>query len=465
MSTYVWLTSNASLDIYPENHGGSFRTKLKRDLMLNSNYEVGLVEFQYVDNSWASVNEEERFIEVQAFDTYTDYLTSKKVVEDGYFTTLKYERADLQNFKNPEGTRVTEINYNIGMFPLSQSKFGASFKIKLESLFIDDVISQIIHYVTAFINRYLEHYLHDSTISDFNIQTTITDEDWSVSFPAIELRETNLIIRIAENDPELGEIIGIDQESFFIPSNEAFTIHGEYSSSYLFSKKRIEELETAKRKMVEYNKPFINHIVKLDVGKGYSSIKEFVDEIVDTINDGVNASVVGSNHKLELLVEQVDERKPLKLGVKTTNFDFVIIKASPQLFNLLGFSESQLNKGSLEVMVRDFNTKSINEFIISKRAPTLMKDLDTLWIYSDCVTESLVGNQEAKLLGIIPVQHNQRDLNGTVRVFYDKPHYLNLSHTNISNVEIAVFDSFGMSPIIFRKDVIVKLHFRLKRNQ
>ena len=143
------------------------------------------------------------------------------------------------------------------------------------------------------------------------------------------------------------------------------------------------------------------------------------------------------------------------------------IEAAPILFRMLGFSPSQLSAVHLlEIKPEDTTQRDIDTTIKTAYAPALLKDIDTFWVYSDIVAESLVGNQEAKLLGIISVQHlSNANKNGTVRVHYDKPHYLPLSRSTISTIEIKIYDTYGRRPVQFKNDVIIQLHFRLKSNK
>lgn len=61
MSFYVTLTSNASLQIYPQNNAGHFFVKLPQTIELTSQYEVGLVDIQF-PNTYFNILKDEVWI-------------------------------------------------------------------------------------------------------------------------------------------------------------------------------------------------------------------------------------------------------------------------------------------------------------------------------------------------------------------------------------------------------------------
>jgi len=80
-----------------------------------------------------------------------------------------------------------------------------------------------------------------------------------------------------------------------------------------------------------------------------------------------------------------------------------------------------------------------------------------MWVYSNVVRPVYVGDALANLFRIIPVEGNERQ---TVLKIYEKPHYVYLSMNNLSMIEVQINSVYGLSPIVFRDDVIIKLHFR-----
>lgn len=64
---YVTVASNASMHVYPNNKICNFRTKLAKPLLLNSAYEVGLIEVQYPRN-WLSFTDKDSNIAIFGSD-------------------------------------------------------------------------------------------------------------------------------------------------------------------------------------------------------------------------------------------------------------------------------------------------------------------------------------------------------------------------------------------------------------
>ena len=94
---------------------------------------------------------------------------------------------------------------------------------------------------------------------------------------------------------------------------------------------------------------------------------------------------------------------------------------------------------------------------IATDAPNLQFSLATLWVYSNIVTPVMVGDSQANLLRIVPVEGVNN--NKTIVKIYERPHYVNLASTVIQMIEIMINTTYGLTPIYFKDDMIVKLHF------
>jgi len=126
----------------------------------------------------------------------------------------------------------------------------------------------------------------------------------------------------------------------------------------------------------------------------------------------------------------------------------VKIELSPALNKLLGFKENAILRG-------DGATS-----MTANNAPNLKYNLQSMWVYSNIVRPVYVGDALANLLRIIPVEGNERQ---TGIKTYDKPHYVDLSMNNLSMIEIQINTAYGLSWVVFRDDVIIKLHFKRKK--
>ena len=86
---------------------------------------------------------------------------------------------------------------------------------------------------------------------------------------------------------------------------------------------------------------------------------------------------------------------------------------------------------------------------------------DILYIYTDCVEQQLVGDVQAQLLQNLCV--NNFDSIPIQTTSFESPHYIPLARKDFDTIEINIRDETGRKvPFQFGR-VVVKLHFRLRR--
>lgn len=84
--------------------------------------------------------------------------------------------------------------------------------------------------------------------------------------------------------------------------------------------------------------------------------------------------------------------------------------------------------------------------------------IHTLYVYSDIVKPSFVGDTFSKILRIVQVPNVK--FGDSVKQIFDNPHYLPLNSNEINSIEIDIKDDTGQ-PIKFRFGrTICVLHFR-----
>ena len=90
----------------------------------------------------------------------------------------------------------------------------------------------------------------------------------------------------------------------------------------------------------------------------------------------------------------------------------------------------------------------------------LTSDSHSLYIYSDIVKHSIVGNTQVPLLRIVNVTG---ELNKYYQQTYNNIHYIPLFSNRINNIEIQIRNSLG-DPIEFNfGHVIIVLHFKRRK--
>ena len=102
-----------------------------------------------------------------------------------------------------------------------------------------------------------------------------------------------------------------------------------------------------------------------------------------------------------------------------------------------------------------------HQSLIAADAPNVEFSLATLWVYSNIVAPVMVGNSQSNLLRIVGVQGGGNSK--TIVKIYERPHYVNLASNTIQMIEIMINTTYGLSPIYFKDDTIVKLHFKKKK--
>ena len=94
--------------------------------------------------------------------------------------------------------------------------------------------------------------------------------------------------------------------------------------------------------------------------------------------------------------------------------------------------------------------------------PPEFDTLKSMYIYSDIIKYQMVGDVQAPLLGILPVQGRYRE-----QVFwhFTPPYYIPVSKNHIETIEIRLCTDTGeVFPILGNGKVISRLHFRRKHS-
>ena len=86
--------------------------------------------------------------------------------------------------------------------------------------------------------------------------------------------------------------------------------------------------------------------------------------------------------------------------------------------------------------------------------------IHSMFIYTDIIRETLVGNTFSPLLRNINVVP-KRDI--YIQRSFDRVHYMKLNSNRINNIEIKICNSLGELIKFYFGDVIIKIHFRRRR--
>lgn len=93
------------------------------------------------------------------------------------------------------------------------------------------------------------------------------------------------------------------------------------------------------------------------------------------------------------------------------------------------------------------------------KKPDLATGVDALYVYSDVVTPTIVGDSFSPILRVIPVTH-AIEFGENVDVIFPHPYYYKVSKRELSTITINIKDGTGsLIPFEFGR-VIVTLHFK-----
>jgi hypothetical protein len=133
--------------------------------------------------------------------------------------------------------------------------------------------------------------------------------------------------------------------------------------------------------------------------------------------------------------------RKMKLAISA---DYGVFYFSPALADLLGFDS-----------VRGYG---IGDFV-ADRTFDMNRNLRMLYLYSDIVSYSFVGDTQAPLLRVCDTQGVYGQM---VQTTFTHPYYVPLAQSSFESIEINIYNELGKSiPFEFGK-AVVTLHFRRK---
>ena len=89
------------------------------------------------------------------------------------------------------------------------------------------------------------------------------------------------------------------------------------------------------------------------------------------------------------------------------------------------------------------------------------RGMNLMYIYSDVVSHSIVGDVETPLLRVCNISGRDGDL---VRTIFTHPHYVPLARSEFENIEINISSELGCPIPFMHGKALVTLHFRPKHN-
>ena len=197
---------------------------------------------------------------------------------------------------------------------------------------------------------------------------------------------------------------------------------------------------------MELRQPSTNNTVKktltLDPGY-YADNAQLSKAIEDVLRGGMSGFAERWRKKLHVTCSSHSGKIKLEIP------HHVIIGLPKTLASILGFdTESQ-------------NFTRLIRGCQQPKFPATINVVDALYVYSDVVRPSLVGDAMVPLLRIVPVAGAR---GGMSHVEYMKPVYYPVGKQNFSTIEICITDSAGRRIQFKHGKTTVMLHFRRKKH-
>ena len=87
----------------------------------------------------------------------------------------------------------------------------------------------------------------------------------------------------------------------------------------------------------------------------------------------------------------------------------------------------------------------------------MLRTISSMFVYSDIVEESLIGDSQGNILGFLPVQSKYGD---QAYWSFNPPYYIPVRGKSITNITIKLAQDTGEPMPINEGKVICRLHFR-----
>ena len=397
---YITLPSNACTHVYPNNHSSHFKTILPQELHLDTTqWEVGLSEFTYATNSWDNIRDGENEI----------IIINGKIDVANHYASHKESDAIVWCGEASKAVipDLNDLTMTVSQQPgtlMSSALFGEDSSTKCYTMeeLVDEFNRMMIEALPAHIG---------SVIFNINGTIDVTVKDKS---------KTNFTLAWSD---DFNKLIKFNVE---------------------------EEINTAQLPKVPITFTIIDpklHFAS-EIKKVATLEPKNYDNVMSLLYD-INMAIYQQNESTinQLTFSLVKDINRVKFNNNLKNIE---IQLSPTLCRMLGFKESD---------------KFYTDKMTAKNQPNLNFTLSTLWVYTNITEAVIVGDTMANLLRIIPVELGGVRGNQTctiVKVF-ERPHYQSLGSCNISMIEVIITTSFGLVPLQFNDNTVLKLHFKKRR--
>lgn len=460
---YITLPSNASMNYYPTNTQSSYRTKLISPLILNGEWEIGLVEIFFPRNWFNIGNHNNDYV------IYTKTQKSVQVENKEYVISFNYNpKESMANFFQTLNKDIETLLNNENSVSWTVDNQKQKVTINLERGF-EIYISKEHAAKFLYILHLADEDIYIKTPTDMPYR--ISTEEWGGYFKIINKNPLNVTVHKIPLTPikeghDKGGVFSIISKNI-----EWLNLEKYISFTYNLLNNHVE-IKLAKNAVLAVKREHANtfvHIMKRQGDFWVLSDHKFVI-------DPYHIPQIGEFIELEIneyptIIEHNQEEKKFKLNIgmyKTAEvlfkeFQHIRLKQLPDLkvflevppdcevkfgdglANMLGFTERHFSTG----------------VYISKYPLELDAGITEIFVYCDIVESHHVGDTYAPLLRVLPVSNEH---NSQVTKYFDKVVYFPLRKNFIESIEIELRTSSGEKIIFTGGKTSCLLSFRQKKS-
>jgi hypothetical protein len=211
-------------------------------------------------------------------------------------------------------------------------------------------------------------------------------------------------------------------------------------------------------RVINYKRPLPSSDLRVELGTSQKKIPQAyysnLQDLIEAINDVKPRWFKGTFQLRDDIVE-------LALA------DSQSITLHPQLSAILGFKTNHWVQGEHPLLLpppKGWSTSSEVEnldIIKASYKGDIRVNMYNMFVYSNIVKETLVGDSFVPLLRTVPLDN---EIGNYVHKSFETPHYIPLNTQFIPSIEIKLTDDTGECVRFDRGKVIVKLHFRKHRS-
>ncbi|MDI9312032.1 MAG: hypothetical protein QM535_17595 [Limnohabitans sp.] len=191
----------------------------------------------------------------------------------------------------------------------------------------------------------------------------------------------------------------------------------------------------------------------------YKNLEQLIFEINKNLNDIINYYHYQISTEKGITSPQfylTENKSHMILKPGYINGKIVLPLLSNNLYSILGFNiEENLYDLHKEITIGAQKYKGGKK---SKSVPDLKNIINVIYVYTDIIKSSIVGDTFTRILRAISVPN--KEYGETIQIMYENPHFFKIDRNEIQSIEIDIKDDTGQTLKFDGGRVVTVLHFR-----